>query len=388
MFSSLLHRDCAGEILSFQNNFVTLRSFEREVTPSRQKKKRVSLFCARLFVTLPTMKKIQTKDIWLLVAQVLLLSLIVLSPGLINYFTTHNLSLLWGALSVSVYWLLPMVVVYFVNFYLLVPKVCFRRKVWLFVVLNILLVLACNFRFLTTDVTSMPEVYRTGFSSFVSIAFLINFMAIGIALSIRYLMRQQERKQKEVEAELAWLKNQINPHFLFNTLNNISSLTQIDADEAQDAVMQLSDLLRYAMYETNKPKVPIGGEVEFMRNYIELMKLRCNEMTTVSSTFNVQCPTLEVAPLLFISLIENAFKHGTNSNAPATIDISLTQEGNTLVFCCDNTNNPKPTKDRSGSGIGLENTRRRLNLLYGGRYEWEQSITPNNIYHVKITIQL
>ena len=95
-----------------------------------------------------------------------------------------------------------------------------------------------------------------------------------------------------------------------------------------------------------------------------------------------------MAPLLFISLIENAFKHGTNSNAPASIDISLTQQDGTLVFICDNTNNPKPTKDRSGSGIGLENTRRRLDLLYPGHYTWEQTITPENIYHVKITIQL
>ena len=201
-------------------------------------------------------------------------------------------------------------------------------------------------------------------------------------------MRRSEKKQKEVEAELAWLKNQINPHFLFNTLNNISSLTQIDADEAQDAVMQLSDLLRYAMYETNKPKVPLDGEVEFLRNYIELMKLRCNEMTTVSTEIEVADRNMEVAPLLFISLVENAFKHGMNSNAPATIDISLKQEDGTLVFVSDNTNNPKPTKDRSGSGIGLENTRRRLDLLYQGRYQWEQTITPENIYHVKITLQL
>jgi sensor histidine kinase YesM len=213
-------------------------------------------------------------------------------------------------------------------------------------------------------------------------------MAIFIAMYIRYVMRQSEKKQKEVEAELAWLKNQINPHFLFNTLNNISSLTQIDADKAQDTVMQLSDLLRYAMYETNKPKVALEGEVEFMRNYIELMKLRCNEMTCVNAQFIIHNSQLEVAPLLFISLIENAFKHGANSNAPATIDISLTQQDDTLVFTCDNTNNPKPTKDRSGSGIGLENTRRRLNLLYSGRYQWEQIITPENIYHVKITLQL
>ena len=213
-------------------------------------------------------------------------------------------------------------------------------------------------------------------------------MAIGIAMSIRYVIRQQERKQKEVEAELAWLKNQINPHFLFNTLNNISSLAQIDGDETQEAIMQLSDLLRYAMYETNKPKVPISGDVEFMRNYIELMKLRCNEMTQVKSQFSILNPQLEIAPLLFISLIENAFKHGMNSFAEANINISLTEDGEHICFVCDNTNNPKPTKDRSGSGIGLENTRRRLDLLYNGKYEWEQNITPENIYHVKILLNI
>ena len=152
--------------------------------------------------------------------------------------------------------------------------------------------------------------------------------------------------------------------------------------------MQLSDLLRYAMYETNKPKVRLDGEVEFMRNYIDLMKLRCNEMTTVNCQFSIVNSQLEVAPLLYISLIENAFKHGMNSNAPATIDICLEQQDDTLIFLCDNTNNPKPTKDRSGSGIGLENTRRRLDLLYPGRYIWEQAITPENIYHVKISIRL
>ena len=334
------------------------------------------------------MKRIQKKDIWLFVVQVLLLWLIVLSPGLINYFTTHDPALSWGALVVSAYWLMPMVIVYLVNFYVLVPLFYFRRRLWWFICLNILLVLACNYRFLTTDILTMPDYYQTGYSSFMMISLLINVMAIAFALSIRYMMRHQERKQKEVEAELAWLKNQINPHFLFNTLNNISSLAQINGEETQEAIMQLSDLLRYAMYETNKPKVRLDGEVEFMRNYIDLMKLRCNEMTTVNfqlSTFNSQ---LEVAPLLFISLIENAFKHGMNSNAPATIDIHLEQQDETLIFNCDNTNNPKPTKDRSGSGIGLENTRRRLDLLYPGRYTWEQTITPENIYHVKISIRL
>ena len=334
------------------------------------------------------MKKIQTKDVWLFVAQVLLLSLVLLSPGLISYVTSHDSRLVWESLTVSAYWLAPAVAVYLLNFYLCVPLLWFRHRRWQFVLANIFLIIVSNSHIVLKDFNTLPESLIAGYSSFLIISLLVNLMAVFIAISIRYVMRQSEKKQKEVEAELAWLKNQINPHFLFNTLNNISSLTQIDADKAQDTVMQLSDLLRYAMYETNKQNVPLDGEVEFMRNYIELMKLRCNEMTTVNSQFSIVNYQLEVAPLLFISLIENAFKHGMNSNAPATINISLTQQDDTLIFTCDNTNNPKPTKDRSGSGIGLENTRRRLDLLYSGRYKWEQTVTPENIYHVKITLQL
>lgn len=334
------------------------------------------------------MSKIQTRDVWLFAAQVLLLSLVLLSPGLISYITTDSAPVVWESLRISAYWLAPACTVYLLNFYLCVPLLWYHHRFWQFGLVNALLVMVCNPHLLFNNISSLPEYYRAGYSSFLIIALLINLMAIGVAMSIRFLMRQSERKQKEVEAELAWLKNQINPHFLFNTLNNISSLTQIDADEAQDAVMQLSDLLRYAMYETNKPKVALAGEVEFMRNYIQLMRLRCNEMTTVSEEADVEDGKAEIAPLLFISLIENAFKHGLNSNAPATISISLRQKDGVLVFTSDNTNNPKPTKDRSGSGIGLENTRRRLDLLYPGRYQWEQTVTPENVYHVKITLQL
>jgi LytS/YehU family sensor histidine kinase len=139
------------------------------------------------------------------------------------------------------------------------------------------------------------------------------------------------------------------------------------------------------MYETNKKTVPISGEVEFMRNYIELMKLRCNEQTSVDYQLSIANDQSEVAPLLFISLIENAFKHGVSTGRPSTINISFEQNDGRLTFICDNTNYPKSDKDRSGSGIGIENTRRRLELMYAGRYEWEQSL-EDNIYHVKITL--
>ena len=211
------------------------------------------------------------------------------------------------------------------------------------------------------------------------------------------LKRQlKEEQQKRTEAELEWLKNQLNPHFLFNTLNNISSLVQIDADKAQDAIAQLSDLLRYAMYETRHETVPLQGEIDFMRNYVELMKLRCNEKTEVNfttqlspltsqpSAFSPQPSALTIAPLLFISLIENAFKHGVSSNRNSMVDIRL----DAIADCCQNTNYPKDEQNRSGSGIGLENTRRRLDLLYPHRYTWEQSISDDNIYQIKITLEL
>ena len=318
----------------------------------------------------------------------LLLSLIMLSPALISYISSGDSRLVVESMWIAFYWLAPTMGVYLVNFYLFVPLLWVRHRFWLFGVANVLLLIISNLHLINNDINTLPDYFRAGYSLFLIISLLLSVMAIGVALSIRYMMRRSERRQKEVEAELAWLKNQINPHFLFNTLNNISSLAQIDADETQEAIMQLSDLLRYAMYETNKPKVRLDGEVEFMRNYIELMKLRCNEMTKVDAQFTIHNAQSEVAPLLFISLVENAFKHGMNSNEPASINIRLEQQDDTLVFVCDNTNNPKPTKDRSGSGIGLENTRRRLDLLYPGCYTWEQAITTENVYHVKISIRL
>lgn len=332
-------------------------------------------------------QKIQAKDIWLLVAQVLLLSLIMLSPALISYVSSSgDGKLAMDSLWIAFYWLAPAMAVYLLNFYLFIPLLWFRHRFWLFGVVNVVLILVANLHLFGNNLSDLPDYFRAGYFSLMIVTLLLCLMAIGVALSIRYMMRRSERKRKEVEAELAWLKNQINPHFLFNTLNNISSLAQIDGEETQEAIMQLSDLLRYAMYETNKPKVRLDGEVEFMRNYIDLMKLRCNEMTTVNAQFIIHNAQFEVAPLLFISLVENAFKHGMNSNAPAMIDIRLEQQDDMLVFNCDNTNNPKPTKDRSGSGIGLENTRRRLDLLYPGRYTWEQSL-EDNIYHVCITLK-
>ena len=344
------------------------------------------------------MKKVTKKDWLLFLAQAGVWLLMLLLLPLATFISTRN----WETTSASfvMVWQLlrAPLVVWFANFYLFGPFLFFRRRYWLFFAVNLLLILAANYGFIYGYFVfreRMPEMDGRAWLGFFSGAFmflLLNIITVAVAIGIRHFMRTRQVRQqlederhKNTEAELAWLKNQINPHFLFNTLNNISSLTQIDPDRAQDAIAQLSDLLRYAMYETNKKTVPLSGEVEFMRNYIELMKLRCNAQTVVNARFAVLSSQFEVAPLLFISLIENAFKHGVSSNRPSTIDISLIQDDARLEFCCDNTNYPKDDADRSGSGIGIENTRRRLDLIYSDRYQWEQSL-QDNIYHVKITL--
>lgn len=292
--------------------------------------------------------------------------------------------------------------IYFVNTLILVPWGYYRNRRWLFWLGNGLILATLVYVFFynfnpRSFIEHIPDERHRQFAlaNFYAsslVAILMSAFLAGIALLVHHVRRSmvvkqqlKEEQQKRTEAELEWLKNQLNPHFLFNTLNNISSLVQIDADKAQDAIAQLSDLLRYAIYESRHETVPIQGEVEFMRNYISLMELRCNDKTEVNTHFSNFNNQLNIAPLLFISLIENAFKHGVSSSRPSKIGISLIQNDDQLVFTCDNTNYPKDDADRSGSGIGLENTRRRLELMYAGRYTWEQSL-ENDIYHVRISL--
>ena len=161
---------------------------------------------------------------------------------------------------------------------------------------------------------------------------------------------------------MAWLKNQLNPHFLFNTLNNISSLTQIDADEAQNSIGELSDLLRYALYENATKRGPLSGEIDFMKNYISLMALRCDKNVKITTHFDTSNTALTIAPMLFLSPIENAFKHGVSNGKPSFIDISLTEDKGLVLFSCQNSNYPKGNCDRSGSGIGTENYAQTLGI--------------------------
>ncbi len=347
--------------------------------------------------------KITKRDLELLGIQAEAWLVLMLVPAITTFFSTHSWMDTYHALTYSMRIIAMPAGVYFVNFCILIPLCYYRGRRWLFFLVNAVFLCGTAWHYFTVDPQSIMDMQpneefkkATLIGYYASTAFFLFVYVVlaGVALLVHHVVRTKEikrqlaeEKQKHTEAELEWLKNQLNPHFLFNTLNNISSLVQIDADQAQDSIAQLSDLLRYAMYETRHDKVPLKGEVEFMQNYIDLMTLRCNEKTVVTSHLSPLTSHLYIAPLLFISLIENAFKHGVSSGRDSRIDITLTTEDHLLTFVCENTNYPKDDQNRSGSGIGVENTKRRLELIYKGCYTWEQSLT-DNIYHVKVTIQL
>lgn len=229
---------------------------------------------------------------------------------------------------------------------------------------------------------------------------LLNFIAyicfIGTAIALismkNLIETEEERKEaerKRIEAELKNLKSQLNPHFLFNTLNNIYALIAISQDKSQEAIMELSKMLRYVLYEAETDTVPINKEVEFINNYVKLMKLRLSNKVDVQVDMDIdRNPTLSIAPLLFISMIENAFKHGVSSQQNSFIHFSIRENEDDDIICdLRNSYFPKDEKqDKSGSGIGIENMKRRLELIYPNKHSFTYGV-ENDTYVSNLTIK-
>lgn len=327
---------------------------------------------------------------------------LMLVPFLVDLTITGRLASAVRVLKGTMHFVLPLFLLYALNYYFLVPYFLHRsgRKRW-FYLCNALVLLVWDLIRYTRPVEfpreTIDQFGEQGMWAFyvgsIFISVFLQVMVIALAVGIRHIMRSneermamEEERRKSAEAELTWLKNQLNPHFLFNTLNNISSLTQIDPDKAQESIGQLSDLLRYALYDSQSNTVPLAAEMEFMENYIDLMALRCNDNTVVEKHLDVPQGHYEIAPLLFISLVENAFKHGVNARYPSFVNIFMGMERQ-LVFRCENSLFEKQGTDHIGSGIGLENMKRRLDLLYPGKYTYSRK-AGDGVYSVEVTLDL
>lgn len=312
--------------------------------------------------------------------------------------------------------MLSFMLVFYLNHFLLVPRVLFKDRLWWFLAVNVILVLAASFaadvvqRYVESRLNAgiLPELTRPVgpppefvIREIKPLQIIVRLMVYSPAVFVSVFIRMSERwrkleaRQKEAEkqlaeAELQNLRSQLNPHFLLNTLNNIYALIAFDSDRAQGAVQELSKLLRHVLYDNQQATTTLGKEADFMRSYIELMRIRLSSNVRLTTEFRIKkdSPT-EIAPLIFISLIENAFKHGVSPTEPSFISITLSEEPGTVSCEIRNSNFPKTAADKSGSGIGLQQVQRRLDLSYPGRYEWQKGVSPDGReYRSAITLHV
>ena len=222
----------------------------------------------------------------------------------------------------------------------------------------------------------------------ISIVILILMIGMNLGIKLYFKQRGDQKKMAELEKQnleqqLEYLKYQINPHFFMNTLNNIHALVDIDPEKAKQTILELSKMMRFVLYEGNKQGVPLDREIAFLHNYITLMKLRYTDKVRISVDTPASLPNREIPPLMFITFVENAFKHGVSYRQESFIDITLTTDDDTLTFTCRNSRIPKEDDDHGG--VGLANVKQRLDLIYGNSYTLDIK-DESDSYNIQLTI--
>jgi two-component system, LytTR family, sensor kinase len=315
-------------------------------------------------------------------------------------------------------------IIFYVNYLIIVPKFFFGKKKYRYYI-SVLILIACFYFvsdisnklvFKYSSDSAQPEqierqpgepgrmippggvsmtrpgppfrgmhLYNYGFTSLFLIFFSLGLRVLERNSEIEEL--QKETEKEKLNSELAFLKSQISPHFFFNTLNNIYSLISINQEDSQKAVLKLSKLMRYLLYESEQGNTRLSNEIDFMNNYIDLMKLRVNDKIKLMISFPKKYEDRNIPPLLFIPFIENAFKHGISYREKSFIDINMIVTAESITFRC--VNSLIRTKEEASSGhagIGLENVGKRLNLLFADRHELKID-KSENAFEVLLTIK-
>jgi two-component sensor histidine kinase len=327
---------------------------------------------------------------------------------------------------IQVQFLVPLIILFFINRFILVPKLLFRSKPFSFIisVLGIIVLFTLGTYYYDTKITGIPPqepALKEGqmitppyafpggadpfgnlrpaqtrqsrpippYANFLIFSILIVGFDTGLRSSLRWINSENEKVRLEKEnmaTQLVLLRNQVSPHFLMNTLNNIHSLVDIDTREAKEAIIKLSKMMRYLLYETETEKTTLIREVEFLESYINLMKLRFNEKVRITFRLPESLPDKTIPPFMFTSLVENAFKHGISYMEESFINITLTTNEDQLHLVIENSKADQ-NKIREYTGIGIENTRKRLELLFGKRYSLN-IIDNKDVFTVNLSVPL
>ncbi len=304
-----------------------------------------------------------------------------------------------------------LMVFYYLNTMVLIPKLLIKEKWFLY----ILSLIGCLLFFLYVPRTLAMMIYppeiplnvtentrginrsnrigrirRRPYADFFNTVLFLLVITFGACIEVvrRWLQTEQNRKETEherINTELSFLKSQVNPHFFFNTLNNIYSLAIVKSDKTAHAVLKLSAIMRYILTETEINLVPLENEVAFIHNYIELQQVRLTDKVQVNFTIEGNTTPLLVAPLIFIPFVENAFKYGVSTKEQSSIEINLKVTENTIYFHAKNYIVHSENNMMENTGIGINNVKRRLELLYPEKHQLRH-LNHNGYYIVNLEI--
>jgi hypothetical protein len=292
---------------------------------------------------------------------------------------------------------------YYFNTHMLFPRLLEKNKILAYYLIIIAIMIFFG---------SMPRLYQSWFGHFqrfstsvplhpfrnfhppllspgsIAIFLLVFLFSTGVKVMQKWLNSERRNKQIEnekLQAELSFLKSQINPHFLFNTLNNIYSLAESKSDLTPLAVMKLSSIMRYVLTEARQDSVPLEKEMQFIHDYIELQKIRNTDKTSVGFTVVGDVTGKKISPLILLPFTENAFKYGVSTRELSPINILIESNKSEIHFRIVNNKHNNGKFNLIKTGIGINNTRRRLDLLYPGRYELEIEDEPHT-YTINLNI--
>jgi len=279
--------------------------------------------------------------------------------------------------------------IFYLNLNFLVPKILYKSKTLVFIILVLIsLALMVILNHLVDNWSNLPalmqnlmrqhgrrnNVDNTPIVDFSIIIITLIMFGISIIIAVAQKIRNdqingQTMEKEKISSELSFLKAQINPHFFFNILHTIYGLTDTNPKTAKESIYTLSQMMRYVLYETKNDMTTLQKEVDFIDGYIQLMQLRLNDKVQVIFDKQKQLKNIDMAPMLFLPFVENAFKHGISNIHPSYIFIGISQIGQTLQIEVRNSVFPEKAENlEESNGIGLVNTKRRLDLIYPGKY--------------------
>ncbi|MGR7814222.1 sensor histidine kinase [Lacinutrix undariae] len=300
--------------------------------------------------------------------------------------------------------MLSNIIIFYINYLYLVPKLLLNKKLKIYVlfILIIIIVPTIIFDIFIERPQHLQLMNKINFINKNSpsfgrfrhmFPFLINTTIVIIGTSIRiyseWIKNENNKKTIEIEkshAELHFLKNQLNPHFLFNSLNSIYALTTKKSNDAPEAVITLSELMRYMLYQTDNEYVLLKDELEYIQNFLKLQRLRIANNENVTINIFGTITHQKIKPLLLISFIENAFKYGTDFKGNTEVKIEIHVKEHELHFSCTNLIGNRG-KDYENSGIGLQNTQERLNLLYPKNHQLKVTETKEK-FNINLILKL